>query len=304
MTSGGRGLSREVAETAAESGLGSVSISLDGGPETHDALRGVDGAHRAALEAFRHLRRAGIAVAANTQVNRRNIGELHQIFETVADNGCHGWQVFLTVPMGRASDTPELLLQPSDLLDLMPKLEGLFESAKARGIRLLPGNNVGYFGPSEYRLRRELRSPLHASCSAGRSTLGIEANGDIKGCPSLTSREWVGGNVRAQSLVDIWERSPKLRTTRDMTVENHLWGFCRTCYYAEACMGGCTWTASALFGKPGNNPYCHHRVLDFRERGLRERIVRVESPPGEAFDHGLWSIVVEPIQALTPPADC
>lgn len=295
MTSGGRGLDAAVAEQAAESGIASVSISLDGQREVHDALRGVTGAHQAALEAFGHLKRAGISVAANTQVNRRNLAELDGLFEVVAGHGCHGWQVFLTVPMGRASDAAELMLQPCDLLELLPKLEELHERARHRGFRLLPGNNIGYFGPGEYRLRHALRSPKSASCSAGRGTLGIEANGDIKGCPSLPTRQWAGGNVRSRTLVDIWEGSARLRTMRDATVENHLWGFCRSCYYASVCKGGCTWTASTLFGRPGNNPYCHHRVLEFQKQGLRERLVRVASAPGEAFDHGRWSIVVEPL---------
>jgi hypothetical protein len=67
------------------------------------------------------------------------------------------------------------------------------------------------------------------------------------------------------------------------------------------CRAGCTWTTHTLFGRPGNNPYCHHRALELAARGFRERIVRVEAPPGLPFDHGKFEIVVEgiddPIQA-------
>jgi radical SAM protein with 4Fe4S-binding SPASM domain len=295
MTSGGRGITQEMADRMAKAGVQSVSISIDGTEERHDALRGVKGAHAAALAAWKHLRAAGILVSANTQINTRNRQDLRYIRQLIGENGCHGWQVFLTVAMGRATDEEGLLLQPADLLEVMPLLEELHADCKKAGIRLLPGNNIGYFGPGEKALRGGLRSPLQASCGAGRAVLGIEANGDIKGCPSLTTREWVGGNVREYKLVEIWEGSERLRYTRDMTVESHLWGFCRTCYYAEACMGGCTWTSSTLFGKPGNNPYCHHRVLDFANRGLMERLVRVAPARGEAFDHAEWSIVVEPL---------
>lgn len=296
LTSGGRGITQELAEQAAEAGVQSVSISIDGAAATHDELRGVKGAHASALAAFGHLKKAGIAVAANTQINRKNVAELPLIYEMIRDAGCHGWQVFLTVPMGRATDTPELILQPVDLLDLFPKLEELRVACVESGIRFLPGNNIGYFGPTEKRLREGLRSPNKASCSAGRNVIGIEANGDIKGCPSLPTKDWVGGNIRHASLQDIWERSAELRYTRDMTVESHNWGFCRTCYYSEQCKGGCTWTSSVLFGRPGNNPYCHHRVLDFQARGLRERLVQRESAPGNAFDYGLWDLIVEELQ--------
>jgi len=50
-----------------------------------------------------------------------------------------------------------------------------------------------------------------------------------------------------------------------------------------------------LFGRPGNNPYCHHRVLELAARGLRERVVRVEEPHGRPVDYGKFEIVVEGI---------
>lgn len=59
-------------------------------------------------------------------------------------------------------------------------------------------------------------------------------------------------------------------------------------------MGGCSWTAHVLFGRPGNNPYCHHRALELLAQGLRERVVRVEAPPGLPFDHGKFDCLVEP----------
>jgi hypothetical protein len=61
---------------------------------------------------------------------------------------------------------------------------------------------------------------------------------------------------------------------------NDLWGFCRTCYYADVCLGGCTWTSHSLLGRAGNNPYCHHRVIELAKQGLRERVVKVEPAPG------------------------
>jgi hypothetical protein len=73
-----------------------------------------------------------------------------------------------------------------------------------------------------------------------------------------------------------------------------LWGPCRTCYYADECRGGCTWTAHSLLGRPGNNPFCHHRALELLRQGLRERVVQVEAAPGHPFDHGRFEIVVEP----------
>ncbi len=159
-------------------------------------------------------------------------------------------------------------------------------------MRLWPGNNIGYFGPYESIIRGYHRRGHGGSCGAGRATLGIEANGAIKGCPSLPSEAWTGGNIRDNKLVDIWERAEALRYTRDRTTRD-LWGFCGTCYYAEECMSGCTWTSFVTLGKPGNNPFCHHRALEFERAGKRERIVKVSDAEGQPFDHGIFTIVVE-----------
>jgi radical SAM protein with 4Fe4S-binding SPASM domain len=292
MTSGGRGIDAERARAAAEAGLQSASISIDGDERTHDRLRGVQGSHRAALNAIRELRSAGVMVGVNTQINRLSLPTLPEVLETIAPLGIHSWQIQLTVAMGRAADEPEVLLQPYDMIQLFPLIDALKSRSQELGVQLWPGNNIGYFGPYESRLRGTLPRGHLSSCGAGRATLGIEADGSIKGCPSLPSEAWTGGNIRDASLKDIWERGTAMRYTRDRTVDD-LWGYCRDCYYADTCRAGCTWTSFVLFGKAGNNPYCHHRALEHQRMGKRERVVRVESAPNKPFDYGRFELVVE-----------
>jgi radical SAM protein with 4Fe4S-binding SPASM domain len=294
MTTGGRGITAERAAAAAAAGIQSVSVSIDGREATHDRLRGVAGSYRSALEAAGHLRAAGIAVSVNTQINRLSMPELGAVLETIIGLGAHAWQIQLTVAMGRGADAPDVLLQPYELLDLFPRLAALKERCVEAGVTLWPGNNIGYFGPFESVLRGHMPRGHMGSCGAGCSTMGIEADGAIKGCPSLHTVPWTGGNIRDAPLQDIWERSAPLRYMRDRTVDD-LWGFCRTCYYADTCRAGCTWTASSLFGKPGNNPLCHHRALEMDRQGTRERLVQVAPAPGAPFDHGLFEIVVEEV---------
>jgi sulfatase maturation enzyme AslB (radical SAM superfamily) len=102
--------------------------------------------------------------------------------------------------------------------------------------------------------------------------------------------------VRNTPIAELWANHPALQFNRNRGVED-LWGFCRECYYAEACRGGCTWTADSLFGRRGNNPYCHHRVLKLAERGIRERIVKVEDAPPLPFATGRFTLIEEPIPA-------
>jgi radical SAM protein with 4Fe4S-binding SPASM domain len=298
LATGGRNVSAATAERAAESGLRSVSVSVDGLEAVHDRLRGVQGAWASAFRTIDHFRRAGVWVGTNTQINRWTAADLPELLEQLIAAGVRAWQLALTVAMGRAADEPDLLLQPYDLLEVMPMLAQLKERCDEANVRFWPGNNVGYFGPHEATLRGSLPRGHGGGCGAGCVTVGIEANGTIKGCPSLPTEYWGGGSVREHRLIDIWERSEPLRYVRDRTVDE-LWGFCRTCYYAEHCQGGCTWTAFSLFGRPGNNPYCHHRALEMDRLGLRERVVPLARAPGNPFDHGEFGLVVEPSGAHT-----
>lgn len=300
MTTGGRGITRELARRAKDLGLSTVSVSIDGLEDTHDALRAVKGSHRSALQALEHFAAVDMPISVNTQICRPNRREIEPLLELLHPTGIHSWQVQITVAMGRASDEPELLLQPYQMIEVMPMVARLHDRCEELGIRLWPGTNVGYFGPYEGRLRRFMPRGHGEGCGAGRDTLGLEANGDIKGCPSLPSEAYVGGNVREHGLRAVWERAQALRFTRGRGTED-LWGFCASCYYADVCKAGCTWTGHVLFGRRGNNPICHHRALELLARGRRERLVQVAAASGEPFDHARFEVVEEdwPAEELT-----
>jgi radical SAM protein with 4Fe4S-binding SPASM domain len=261
---------------------------------THDLQRGVQGSWAAALAAMKNLHEAGVAISANTQINKLSMPELADVLELIIAHGVHSWQIQLTVAMGRAADRPEWILQPYDLLELFEKLEPIAARCKAADVLLWPGNNVGYFGPLESTLRGTLPRGHHVGCGAGVWGIGIEADGTIKGCPSMATATWGSGNVRDHRLVDIWERGAPMRFNRGRGVES-LWGYCASCYYADVCKAGCTWTSEALLGKPGNNPMCHHRALEMQRLGKRERLVQIERAPGLPFDQGKFELIVEDV---------
>jgi radical SAM protein with 4Fe4S-binding SPASM domain len=297
LTTGGRNLTAERVRAAADAGLQSASVSVDGLEGTHDRIRGVQGSWRAAFEAMRQLQAHGILTQNNTQISSLSLRELPEVMEHLIAAGSKNWQLQLTVAMGNAVDNPELLLQPYDLLELMPMLARLHQSGAERGFTVAPGNNIGYFGPYERLWRGGPSDQGHwIGCNAGQNTIGLEADGTIKGCPSLPTADYSGGNIRQTPLAEIWAKAPEITFTRDRTV-NEVWGFCRGCYYADVCRGGCSWTTHSLFGKPGNNPYCHHRTLELAKEGKRERVVKVADAPGKPFDIGRFELVVEPLDA-------
>lgn len=285
MTSGARALDRELCQRAADAGLEAISVSVDGLSSTHDTLRAVKGSHAACMAALGHIRDAGMQPFANTQINRLNLPELPELTAALEAAGIICWQVQLTGPMGRAADRPEWLLQPYEMLEAFDILGPLAKGMTERGIVVNAGNNLGYYGPWE----RWIRRAPYGGCAAGRHVLGIEANGDIKGCPSLPSGPYVGANLRDVDLATAWEENATVAFARDRGT-SELWGHCKGCYYASVCKGGCSWTAHAALGRRGNMPWCHHRALELKKQGRRELLELVQRAPGDPFDMGSFAL--------------
>ena len=307
MTTGGYGISRRTAEKMRQAGISRVSVSVDGLRETHDKLRGVEGSWDRCFETLNHFREVGLLSGCNTQLNRLSAPELPRLYQKIRDNGATAWQLQLTVPMGNAADNNEMLLQPGELRDLYDMLAVVVERAHSENVIVMPGNNIGYYGPYEFLFRGGSydANVAWAGCQAGMGVLGIEADGAIKGCPSLPTSTYVGGNIRHQALSDI-VNTPELTFNMGGGTpegETHLWGFCKSCDYARLCRGGCSWTSHVFFNRRGNNPYCHHRALTQASLGLRERFHQVKEAEGLPFDNGVFELFTEPLEQEWPLSD-
>lgn len=87
-----------------DNGMASVSLSLDGSePETHDRIRGVDGAFQKTMDIIDLLTRLGIKVQINTTVMRENIADLPHIFSILRKKHISTWEVFFLINTGKGS---------------------------------------------------------------------------------------------------------------------------------------------------------------------------------------------------------
>jgi radical SAM protein with 4Fe4S-binding SPASM domain len=299
LQTGGRALTRAKIEAAVEAGLVSAGVSVDGNEAVHDRLRGVPGSFRQALNAIAEFARAGIKPGCNTQINRLSAPILEEIFDHIYEAGARLWQIQLTVPAGNAAEQTDLILQPWQIPETYDTLAMLFEKGRRGGFRLFAGNNIGYYGPYEHLWRTMTGEPAYwDGCGAAETGMAIEADGTVKGCPSLHKGEYGGGTVRDAPLREIWAAmQDKVRPN----VERPAWGFCGGCYYKSVCKSGCTWTAGAILGAPGNNPMCDHRARTLRAAGVRERFEQVAPAPGEPFDLATWRLVAETLDGAPLP---
>lgn len=311
MQTGGRGFTLAMAKELKAAGMSAIGVSVDGPPDAHNTLRNAPGSQQAALQALDNARQAGLIITANSQVNELNAGLLKETAAVLKEHGVRIWRCQMTVPMGRAADRPEWILRPWRMLQVIDTLAEIqvyyAEQANAAGqksnemFNVLISNNLGYYGPHEVLLRSNPGGNARwwQGCQAGTFTLGIESDGTIKACPSLPTAPYVGGNVRDLSIEEIWENAPELQFVRSRTTQE-LWGFCKSCEYAETCMAGCSFTTHCTLGKRGNNPFCYHRAHTLKQQGKRETIVRVERAAGDPYDFGRFEIREE---AWVDPAE-
>src|SRR5205823_13031664 len=136
LQTGARNFTEERIRQAAEAGLTAAGVSIDGLRPLHDHLRGVPGSFDQAFAALHRLRAHGIVTSVNTQITAMVIPELPSLMELFIEAGVRNWQVQLTVAMGRAADNDEILMQPYQVLELMPLLADLYRHGLWRGLLL------------------------------------------------------------------------------------------------------------------------------------------------------------------------
>jgi radical SAM protein with 4Fe4S-binding SPASM domain len=268
MISNGTLWSKEVAATVKTVGLESVAFSVDGFQEAHEYQRRVKGQWAQVFRAIDSAVSRGIRVSVVTTINNRNLRELEGLRELLREHGVGRWQVQFATPTGNMAENRSLVMDPKDVLYAVPLIARMCRDNQRP--KVYPGHDVGYYGEPEEMLRDPKATiPFWTGCSAGCSVIGIESNGNIKGClslPSILNDEdaFIEGNVRDTPLREIWFRKGAFKYNREFTLDQ-LGGFCRTCDYAEICRGGCTWSCYAEKGFVRDNPYCYWRQLKLKE---------------------------------------
>lgn len=207
-----------------ESGLLTMTVSLDGLKEDHVWLRQHPLAFEGACRAIR------LCVADKdmtwdvvTCVNQRTIGHLSEIRDLLWGLGVRDWRIFGIDPMGRAADNPELLLTDEQFRSLLD-----FIAAEREAGRHVSYSCEGYLGTYEGRVRDYLYQ-----CSAGITTASVLIDGSISACTSIRGR-YYQGNIYKDSFWQVWENGFKPYRDRAWMKEFEP---CRDCKAFDYCEG-------------------------------------------------------------------
>ncbi len=242
-------------------GLKEVYVSIDGLGQTHDHIRGVPGLFDKIVTNIKKAQAAGFLVGVNTSVSAVNLDEIPELFKFLKELDIKLWQVQLVEDIGNAQDNPELMLSLDKVYRLVKYVA---EFRKQKEMRVIMGDNIGYYASFE----PSIRDHPFTGCAAGRYGLGIESNGNIRGCLSVPGTpETTEDNIRNRSLIEIWNDPELFKPYRQRTVDK-LTGFCAECEYRNLCRAGCSSLVYSLTNNFYDNPFCIHRYEI--EQGLKE----------------------------------
>lgn len=266
-----------------------ISLSLDAStPSAHDAFRGVAGSYDWTVNGWRTAREIGLKLQVNTTVTRYNLDDLPDMFALVRSLGVMTWSLFFLVPTGRGLAADEI--SPEDYEAVM---NFLYDAAKYVSLKTteghhykrvvlqrayleangLPVEKYMQLNNTYYRLSAALhkhlvegpvpiiepdrmrRTPLHVN--AGDGFVFVSLLGEVfpSGYLPLSA-----GNVRTQTLKEIYQESNLFKSLRD---KDALKGRCGMCEYRYVCGG----SRSRAFATAGDylaeEPFCSYQPGSF-----------------------------------------
>ncbi len=236
----------ETARRLKESGLAGAGVSLDDTqPDYHDRFRGIEGAHRKAVNGINNLLDAGLKTQINMTVTEINRHRIEPMIRLAVRLGVDALHPFFFVPAGRGKNMENATIGRRQYFEL---LEMILEQQKSLALELKP-TCAPQFMPIAQELG--LKTRFTRGCLAGVSYCCVLPGGDVHACPYLPVS---AGSVRERPFNEIWEESKVFERLRNYGLYE---GRCGRCEHVDIC-GGCR--ARAFVDSGGSylaqDPWC------------------------------------------------
>ncbi len=235
----------------------STTVSLDGADsETHNMLRGQECFDKV-IKGLKFLSQAGACFHISTTVHNKNIHQLKDLVETAIELGAKSINFILLDPLGRAKHQDDLLLGPSEIINI---------SHTAKQLTSEYGDSiyVGYLDPSvpEYKDLDTTEGNSKIFCTAGTTRMAIRSDGIVFPCVyAFHDDKFAMGSARLQNIEDIWI-SESWKLFRG-SIELQNLNECKSCSLSSTCtLKICRLRAyyndGNFFGKP---PGCQKALM-------------------------------------------
>lgn len=247
ITTNGTLFNSDIIAQLRECELKNLTISFDGATrESVDSIRGA-GTYDMAINGLSLLQKSYHRnYSIKTTLMKNNINEIEGIIDIAIMYGCDTIKFNCVRDDGRASTNRNMIiLSDSEYINVVKHIENL--KAKYEGqIHIRAPLNV--FCDDAY----DYIEDLGFGCFAGKESICINPTGDVKPC-SHFPKDFICGNIKQDSLFDIWHKSNVLHLFR------HLSGntICNNCEQYDMCRAGCRFRAYKAGDINGVDPYCY-----------------------------------------------
>jgi radical SAM protein with 4Fe4S-binding SPASM domain len=213
-----------------KAGLKFIQVSLDGACEKTYAQIRRGGKFSTTVKNIKKLSEY-FTVSTCMVVNKLNYREIEEVIDLTIKSGAKFFRIIPFMAVGRAAEMPGLQLEKKDFISIYKTIIRKRTEVKGKIFIQLNENlvmpeqkNIGWM-PEE-----------HYGCSAGRSTCGIDSSGNVYPCSYMVFDELNCGNIKNQSLSEIWNDSKVMKKIRKIS---SLKGKCSQCEHLSICRGGC-----------------------------------------------------------------
>ena len=279
-------LTNEAVAKMKQHGVARLAISLDASQApAHDDFRRVQGSFDLTINAIRAAEREGIPVQINTSITRRTVGDIERLANLLTQfSNVVMWSVFFVVPTGRAKTGD--MIEPQEVEDLFGLLYDiskrvsfnirtteamhyrryvLQQMMKAQGKTTdeMIDPATGLIDASTVFMGQAPRNaPLGVQMQTGAITRAPKGVNEAKGFVFISHIGDVfpsgflplkAGNVKKESLVDIYRSSDLFVQLRD---SSKLKGKCGICEFRELCGGSRSRAWSVTGDMHESDPIC------------------------------------------------
>jgi radical SAM protein with 4Fe4S-binding SPASM domain len=225
LLSNGILINQEKAEGLSKLGIKGVQVSLEGPEYVHESIRG-KGSFSASIKGIGYLVTAGIQVTLNMTLSKLNAGFILPMADLTKALGVDRLGFSRLVPSGRGTALIDQALSREEIRDLYRQIfPGGIE-----GLQIVTGDPIAS-QMNEPEVEEDLGSIPLAGCAAGFSGLTLLPDGTVLPCRRMPVPI---GNVKKDSLRELWVSSPVLEDLRN---KKKYQGKCGRCKRWAACRG-------------------------------------------------------------------
>jgi len=245
-----------------------VGVAVDGLAERHDRLRGTPGAFGQAIHLLTTLLAEKFSVMVVTTLTASTVNDLPALYDMLTGLGVRQWR--LRLAPGRRGATAGRIGQ-----EHLARVARFVADKGADGRIILHADTEA--GCRDTRTGASPHAPgaipVRPGCQAGIVGLAIDSKGNVTGCPALAAERFVEGNLRTQTLAEIWRRPGAFGYNRRFQFAM-LQGRCAGCDLGEICRAGCRSLCFFTTGKLYDNPHCCYQATPVPVRLVARKQVR------------------------------